>query len=172
MVYSIGFLHSKPQWLNPFGEHGSHMGTWEQKEKCQKQAPTYNIMNWWEAKLLKRNTHLRRIHGIIGICLKTHLVLRLLLQGHSKKTNIEHLIVSLGINSGGRTTSCWPDATKPKEFGAIAIVVVMGAALEQTTVTDVVVVVAVNWNNEKHYKEKHSLHKFPRLKIGYFLKKQ
>ena len=58
----------------------------------------------------------------------------------------EPLIMFLGINCGGRTTSCWPDATKPMEVGTIVTVIVMRDALQHKTVTDGVVGVAVTGN--------------------------
>ena len=51
--------------------------------------------------------------------------------------------MSLGINCGARTTTCWPNAATFTEVGTTVTVKVMGNTLEHTTVTGRVVVVAV-----------------------------
>ena len=47
------------------------------------------------------------------------------------------------INCGGTTATCQPHAARPTGVGATVTVIVMGDALEHTTVTGGVVVVVV-----------------------------
>ena len=56
---------------------------------------------------------------------------------------MEPLTVTLRINCGGITATCQPHAAQSTVVGATVTVIVMGDALEHTTVTGGVVVVAV-----------------------------
>ena len=76
------------------------------------------------------------------------------------------LIVSLRINCGGRTTSCWPDATKSTQVVAIETVVVIGDALEHTIVIGGVVVAALTGYIVSNTLQRKNIYyiKFPWLK--------
>ena len=61
-------------------------------------------MSHWEAKPERENSSVED-HGKIGICLRGHLKLKLLLLGHSGEASRTPHCVH-GSNCSGRTTSC------------------------------------------------------------------
>ena len=136
------------------GEHGRNMG--KQKE-IPLLAPTYNIMNQWEAKHWKRKLtwggHMAYMayawEGISnwGWCC-CDIVVR----------PTEPFIVSLVINYGSRATSCWPNAAKSTEVEASVTVIVMVDALEHRTVTGGVVVVAVTGHIMRNTLQRKIIH--------------
>ena len=132
--------HCKPNGWSPSGEHGSCMGTCEQKVNT---ITSTNIQHnaSVEGSTLKDKTHLRRTYDIIGIYLRRHLELRFCCCGTVARPT-EPLIESLRINFSGRTSSCWPNAAEPTELAAI-VTVIVGGSLEHTTGTGGVVVAAV-----------------------------
>ena len=71
------------------------------------------------------------VKGIIGICLRGHLRMRLLLLGTVVRPT-EPIIVSLGVNSGD-TTTCLPSGGRLMVVSAIATAIVKDAL--DTTVT-------------------------------------
>ena len=73
-------------------------------------------------------------YGTTGIYLRRHLGLRLLLLWYHGKTNRTPNFVPWD-QLWQQNTSCLPHTVKSREVAAIATVVVMGDALEHTTVT-------------------------------------
>ena len=135
------------------------MGTWKQKANTTTSTKIQHNESVGDSTLKEKN-HLRRSHGRIGICMRKCPGLRLLLLMHSSKA-YRTLTVSLRINCGGKTTSCWPNVARPTDVRAIV------------TVSDMWCPGAYNchrWSssghsnlrhNETHYKEKkHALYKF------------
>ena len=96
----------------------------------------------WETE--SRKQHHNRHHGIIGINLRRHLGLRLLLLQQVVRATIA-LIMSLGISGGCRTTWRSETATRHMEVGAIVTAIAVFKA-KGTTATGGVMVVTVTWD--------------------------
>ena len=115
------------------------MATWKQKANTITD-PSIQCNESVGGSPLIEKPHLRSTHGIVGMCLRRHVGLMMLLLWHIVEAN-KSCIMSLGINCGSKAISCWPSAARPTEVGVIVIVIVMGDAQEHTTITGGVVVV-------------------------------
>ena len=133
-------------------EHGNHIGTWKQKANIITHT---NIQHKKGGKFnSEREKSPLKDPWLVGICIRRHLGVRLLLLWHSHWS--KPLTVSLGINCGSRSTSCWSNVARSIEVKAIVIVTVIGDALKHTAVSGEVVVVHSNLkHNEKHTTQKN-----------------
>ena len=111
---------------------------------------------------LKEKTHLRRSHGIIGICLRKHLGLRLLPLWQSNKANRSPHCVPQGSTLTMEPHHPDPNLLSPQRRGAI---VTVGYALEHTTGADGIVVVAETRDIIKDKIQRKNIHyiNFPRV---------
>ena len=119
--------------------------TWEPEGRKQGPLQTQH-MNQWKAQLWKRKPPvedpLHSWHVPEGIWDWGRYCFSIVVMP------TEPLVVSLRINCGGRTTSCWPNIVWPTEVRAIITVVVLSDDLQQMTVRGGVLVdmVTVTWD--------------------------
>ena len=143
--------------LAPGGTYACHTGTWRQKTFT---VTGINISKLMGDLTLEEKTHQRRTHGIIGISLRRHLGLMLLLQHNDKASTPP--IVFLGISTGSKTTPCWPEAVIPMGvLATVAAIVIDDAPGHTTVIGGVVVLVILTWDIVKNtLQRKTSMIKF------------